>query len=339
MCVVAIKVLLLVAAVKFSNGSLSVSKIHVVGNLGDGEKRPIVAGESYSLRCDVTNDADVTPTYSSCTWKHKVYTDYHYDDESRDLEFACSGDLSTGNGKTCINAGDNALDGYASKISMDMTSSYCGIHVDNAEYMDNGDWECTVNSPGLPEDSRSLEVFVDNKIMLYYSDPDQMDDDTQTIVYQYNNENSREIKATCKAYETNTAEITKFMWYMDNDRNEIDTEFLTSDIREGHDGTAKYYEQTIRWAPTIYELCNDLNLKQEVCDPNQQANRNFDFYLICKVEQGSYEMAEITVEVVDIVETTDPSLAVSLDASTAASLPVSMATVVLGLVVAFRASL
>ena len=63
-------------------------------------------------------------------------------------------------------------------------------------------------------------------------------------------------------------------------------------------------EQTITWSPTLQDLCEKYELEESVCDENTAANRNFEFSLICKVEQEGYfetendrQTAEVVVEV------------------------------------------
>jgi len=319
-------VVVLLAAVSVHAG-VTITDIEVVGGNGEDEDSPIPAEEDYTLRCNLNNDED--STFTSCVWSHMI--DGAYDDASGEFEVRCSaGDPNTDSGKTCTNTGgDDEVDGYSSKISMDVGTNFCGIRISSAEYWDNGEWTCSVSDGINSIDHSSIDIWVANMSTLHFSDPDQIDDDSVTVLYDYADEDRREIEATCQAYGAIPA-VTAFTWYLDNDRNEIDPDDLdATSISSGRDGDAMYYEQKIRWAPTIEDMCDKYDLDQEVCDHNKQKYRNFEFKLICRAEQGDYftnelddEEAEIIVEVHD----------------GAASIAGSLATLTLSVIVALRNS-
>ena len=99
--------------------------------------------------------------------------------------------------------------------------------------------------------------------------------------------------------------IVLFHRYVDDEDHEIRTSAYDSDERDSNDLVV---EHTMRWRPTVEELCEDYELDQRICDDDgdhydDDDYKTFSFDLICMVEQDGldddYNQQKVEVSVWD----------------------------------------
>jgi len=267
--------------------ALSISDTSVVEGIGLVMEKPIMEKNTFTLRCRVTLTSPDELVF--CQWTHILPREFTSDNKEKKVICPAAG--PNDQGAACRNPGGTADSSYASRISMDMSSTHCGIKVTNADPRDTGRWECHVaDSSGSGAQKGALDIFASNQSRVFFKVPDLLADDNQVIIYDL--EASRpEIDATCRGYGGSPE--PKFVWYFEDDRNEIDARDMTKRTRKGKDSIlGDYVEESITWVPTIDDMCRKYKLRQPVCDNNTKKNRRFNFNLLCKADQGDYYKTE-----------------------------------------------
>jgi len=233
--------------------SLTIQDAAITSGNGEDEDNPAEEGSSITLRCGLSN-ADKGWVY--CGWTHELVNTY--DDNDEIVEVFCSSADYTQSNTQCKNlGGSEVLDqaNYASRLRMDVSASHCGIRIDRAHPYDTGEWKC--------HSSQVIEYEADNR---------------------------GEIQAACTGIGGRPAPT--FHWYVDDSNNrEIDENDLNPRDNEWDDNGVPMIEQTIRWEPSIDDMCDEYELDNSVCDfdrgSKERRRARFTFNLICKADQGN----------------------------------------------------
>ena len=93
--------------------------------------------------------------------------------------------------------------------------------------------------------------------------------------------------------------------FIDDDRTEISPSDLSSRQREGEDSLlGEFLEETITFQPSVDDFCDKYDLDITMCEKpknrNKRKYREFEFNLICMVEQGQYYVQENENEQADV---------------------------------------
>jgi hypothetical protein len=277
-------VVLLIAALA---DSLSIQDASVYNGDGEDELEPAMEGKSVSLRC--TLSVNTNENWVLCSWTHELAEGIVTPDNEK-LEVVCSTANNAGTGDPCGNQGGSSyLQDYAKRLTMEVGYNFCGLKISDANAYDTGEWKCHVSErPDAVAKFSVVELFVSNQSELWISEPDLQKDDSQTILYGAN-DNNAEIEATCRA--VGGRPIPKFQWFINDDRTEIDESDLKRSVRESMWNGVPVIEETITWEPTIDQMCDNYDIKEDACQYSSASKRNearFTFDLICQVDQTPY---------------------------------------------------